>query len=79
MKKAQAAGLREMLVPTVYGFSMYVDAMDNFVSRDIWKTGTWSPDNINLIGHVVKPGDKILNLGSQTGIEAMVMGKIIGP
>jgi tRNA A58 N-methylase Trm61 len=27
----------------------------------------------------VNPGDKILNVGSQSGMEALVMAKIIGP
>jgi FkbM family methyltransferase len=31
-----------------------------------------------LIGRLVKPGDHVLNLGSQSGLEALVMGKIIG-
>lgn len=47
---------------------MYIDPLDNLVSQYIWRNGSWFPDNINLIGHVVKPGDKILNLGSQSGI-----------
>jgi hypothetical protein len=58
---------------------MYVDSKDLFVSNTISYSGTWEPDYINLIGYLVKPGHKVLNLGSQTGLEALVMGKIIGP
>ena len=66
-------------VNTIYGFTMFVDNTDMDVSRIIAKTGTWEPHFIRLIGHIVKPGMNVLNLGSQTGLEAMVMGKIIGP
>ena len=58
---------------------MYVDSMDKRVSKIISATGTWEPSLISLIGHIVKPGDNVLNLGSQSGLEALVMGKIVGP
>lgn len=58
---------------------MYVDSVDGSVSKLIERTGTWEIHFISLIGHIVKPGFNILNLGSQTGLEALVMGKIIGP
>lgn len=58
---------------------MYIDTRDSSVSNIISITGTWEPENINLIGHIVKRGDHILNLGAQTGLQILVMGKIIGP
>lgn len=58
---------------------MYVDSQDSSVSNLISISGTWEPENINLIGHIIKKGDNILNLGAQTGLQALVMGKIIGP
>ena len=70
---------RMRLVNTLYGFQMYVDSKDYMVSNNIAITRTWEPNYINLIGHIVKPGNKVLNLGSQSGLEALVMGKIIGP
>lgn len=66
------------LVSTLYDFDMYVDSKDHSVSNFIANTGTWEPHYINLIGHIVKPGDNVLNLGSQSGLEALVMGKIVG-
>lgn len=47
---------------------MYIDTRDSSVSNIISITGSWEPENINLIGHIVKKGDKILNLGAQTGL-----------
>lgn len=32
-----------------------------------------------MIGNIVNRGDYVLNLGSQSGLEALVMGKIVGP
>lgn len=57
---------------------MYVDSKDYSVSSIIANSGTWQPHYINLIGHIVKKGDNVLNLGSQSGLEAIIMGKIIG-
>ena len=55
---------------------MYVDSKDRLVSKTILQIGTWEPQNINIIGHIVKKGDNILNLGSQSGLEAIIMGKL---
>lgn len=57
---------------------MYVDGKDMTVSRSIQSSGTWEPEYINLIGHIVQKGNSVLNLGSQSGLEALVMGKIVG-
>lgn len=53
---------------TVYGFDMYVDGKDLTVSSTITVTGTWEPNNVHLIGTIVKKGDRVLNLGSQSGL-----------
>ena len=55
-------------VETIYGFSMFVDNTDKLVSARIAKDGTWEPQNIKLIGRIVRPGMNVLNLGSQTGL-----------
>ena len=58
---------------------MYVDAKDRLISYMIVSTGTWQHDFISLIGHIVKSGNFVLNLGAQSGLEAIIMGKIVGP
>jgi tRNA A58 N-methylase Trm61 len=58
---------------------MYVDKRDKFVSQDIRKYGSYQGANSYLIGELVNPGNKVLNVGSQTGQEALVMAKVIGP
>lgn len=57
---------------------MYVDSLDGTVSATISNSGTWEPNYISLIGVLVKPGNYVMNLGSQSGLEALVMGKIVG-
>ncbi len=47
---------------------MFVDSKDTMVSNSIAQYGTWEPHYINLIGKIVKPGHKVLNLGSQLGL-----------
>ena len=47
---------------------MYVDRKDNLVSKRIIDNGTWETYIANLIKHLVKEGDHVLNLGSQTGM-----------
>jgi hypothetical protein len=58
---------------------MYVDSRDAIVSRQIMYSGTWEPHYIALLGYIIKPGYNVLNLGSQSGLEALIMGKIVGP
>lgn len=64
----QPQGAREKVVRTAYGFDMYIDPKDSTVSMIIQSSGTWEPEYINLMGHIVNPGDYVLNLGSQTGL-----------
>ena len=59
---------RSQMVSTCYGFSMYIDKVDKTVSQSIYTRGTWEPQNINLILKLVKPGDKVINMGSQSGL-----------
>jgi tRNA A58 N-methylase Trm61 len=67
-----------MVVPTIYNFSVIVDASDGAVSRSIATTGTWEPYDIRTMARFVKKGMTILNMGSHIGLEAMVLGKIVG-
>ena len=69
---------RLQLVKTRYGFQMYVDSKDGSVSMKIRKYGTWEPYIAAVIARLVKPGDHVLNLGSQSGMESMIMGMIVG-
>lgn len=44
----------DQLVKTNYGFDMYLNSKDYSISNIIAISGTWQPQYINLIGHIVK-------------------------
>jgi hypothetical protein len=49
------------------------------MSRTMMQQGTFEPDGIILLGRILRPGYKVLNVGSQSGMEAILSTKIIGP
>lgn len=55
-----------------------VDRLDGTVSQLIRNSGSWEPANIRVMARFVKEGDTVINIGSHVGLEALVMGKIIG-
>ena len=57
---------------------MIVDALDKTVSKSITMKGIWDSAAVHTMALFLQPGMKVLNLGPQTGLEAIVMGKIIG-
>ena len=48
------------------------------VSKTIKDGGCWEPSDLRTIARFVKPGQTFLNLGSHIGLEAMVLGRIVG-
>lgn len=47
-----------MLMQTRYGFSMYGDGREKSVSLVINKQGYWEPENIQLMGRFLRPGQR---------------------
>ena len=45
----------------------------------IMQQGTFEPDGVSLLGRLLRTGYKVLNVGSNSGMEAILAGKIIGP
>ncbi len=71
---------RELLVETINeNINIIVDKADNTVSRDIKNTGVWGPRNMRAMARLIKAGDHALNAGSHIGLEAVNLGKIVGP
>lgn len=58
---------------------MFIDSFDHFKSQQLKKDGITYPGNIYLIGHLIKKGAKVLNLGAHNGMESMLVGRAIGP
>ena len=42
------------------------------------RDGTFDPESINLLGRLLRPGYKILNLGAHAGLEAIIAANIVG-
>lgn len=57
---------------------MIVDLTDQTVSRVIREKGLWQSDIMHLLALFVEPGMKVLNVGPQTGLEAIMIGRLIG-
>ena len=58
---------------------MVIDNKDGVVSRDLRNSGVWETSLTRVFRTMVKEGDKVLNVGSQTGFEALMMAKEVGP
>lgn len=57
---------------------MIVDLTDQTVSRVIRETGMWQSDIMHLLALFVESGMTVLNVGPQTGLEAIMIGKLVG-
>lgn len=57
---------------------MIVDSTDQVVSKSILDTGSWETSLLTLIAAFVSTNQKVMNIGSQTGMEATLMGKLVG-
>ena len=70
---------REVMVPTIYNLDIVVDDLDGVVSRTIKETGTWEPRNIRTMAKFLSEGGTVLNIGAHIGLEAIVLGRGVGP
>ncbi len=58
---------------------MVIDTKDQTAYNYMLKYGTWDAHFLYLMSKLVKENEKILNVGTQNGLEAVVLGKIVGP
>lgn len=71
---------REKLIQTIYPtVDILVDNFDGTISKDISNGGAWKNKKLRGATLFVKPGDTVLNVGSHIGLEAINLGKIVGP
>ncbi len=66
------------LVPTLQGYSLFVEAGENVVSSSIRLHGGWQPQIELLLQRIVKPGSRVLHLGGHIGHFDVLMGKLMG-
>lgn len=70
---------REKLVSTIYKkVDVIADSMDGAVSRVIIAQGLHEGFSARIAAQFVKKGDTVLNVGSHVGLEAVILGRIIG-
>ena len=67
------------LVYTDYGFGLFVASKDGSVSQTIKDKGSWEPEMVDALNHLVKPGNIVVHLGTHIGFHDVVLGKIVGP
>jgi len=65
-------------VETKYGLGLIVDAKDEVVYKGLASEGTWDAHFLYLLSKLVSQNQTVLNIGSQTGLEAVILGKTIG-
>jgi hypothetical protein len=70
---------REVLTPTQHGFSVIVDSTEKIAALSILDNGSWNAEELTLLANLVKAGDSVVSLGSETSLEAVLMGKLVGP
>lgn len=58
---------------------MLVDRSDQTVSQSIAAKGAWDSSQMHAMALFLKDGSRVVNLGPQTGLEAITIGKLIGP
>jgi hypothetical protein len=64
-------GQREVLINTRHGFQLYGDAMNGnpeFMTKIMMNNGTFDAEGISLLGRLLRPGYKMLNLGAHTAL-----------
>lgn len=62
--------------------SFYVyagDKEDKVIQKSLRASGMWEPELTNFLMNTVKPGWKCLDIGSNNGYVAEVMGRLAGP
>lgn len=52
-----------------------VDSMDQMVSSRILENGTWEPQLLTLLAKLAASARSFLNVGTQTGLEAVVVAR----
>jgi FkbM family methyltransferase len=60
-------------------YKMYVDTRDKAISVHLLTEGGWEPDITRLLGGMVKPGMKVVDVGANMGYFSLLMADRVGP
>lgn len=69
--------LKRALAPIV-GTSAYQFAQSLSMGWDI-RSGAWHEPELDLISHVVRPGDNVIDIGANYGVYAYHLSRAVGP
>lgn len=68
-----------IIVKTLYGFKMQIDPVnDKGVERSIFYTGTYEAGVLRIFDKILKPGDKVLDVGANIGLMTLFAANRIG-
>jgi FkbM family methyltransferase len=73
-----ALGDKWVIVPTALGFRIFVRLNEMGVSRPILMDD-YETAAVQLFESLVKPGDRVFDIGANIGFHTMVLSKLVGP
>jgi FkbM family methyltransferase len=78
-RNAVYLGQNRILVKTVHGNSMFLDARDVSLTPSILSTGRWERETTAAIINMVQPGMNIVEIGVNVGYFSLIFADLIGP
>lgn len=65
---------------TRHGVDIVIDPLnDRGVEDSIFRTGTYEPGTLHVINHVLKAGDRFVDVGANVGLMSLVAARRVGP
>lgn len=58
---------------------MLLNGNDLYVSAGIRETGAWSPEETDLLGQLIEPGQTVLDVGANMGSHTLAFCNFVGP
>jgi FkbM family methyltransferase len=73
-----AAPRRERVLTTTTGDRFHV-SLDSAQEWHLWAFGSFEPDIAALFGHLIRPGDRCLDVGANIGAHTVRLARLAGP
>lgn len=66
------------LIQTLHG-PLFVLATDTAVGQSLIEFGEWAAAEIKLLGRLLRPGDRVIDVGANIGTHTMSLARMVGP
>jgi FkbM family methyltransferase len=66
------------LATTEVGFRIFVDTRDRQIAPHLATVGIWEPWNTNLLEHLLRPGDTVVEIGANFGFFTILGATLVG-